>query len=113
MAQKVQTLFIDDIDGGEAEGTVRFGLDGMDYEIDLSAAHSKELRKAAAKYIAAGRKVGGPSRRRGSAAGRKNSGGGPTPSEVREWAKAQGIEVRDRGRVPTDLVVKFQAASGA
>ena len=113
MAQKVQTLFIDDIDGGEAEGTVRFGLDGTDYEIDLSAAHSKELRKAAAKYIAAGRKVGGTARRRGSAGGRKNSGGGPTPSEVREWAKAQGIEVRDRGRVPTDLVIKFQAASGA
>jgi hypothetical protein len=113
MAQKVQTLFIDDIDGGEAEGTVRFGLDGTDYEIDLSAAHSKELRKAAAKYIAAGRKVGGgPVRRRGSAVGRKNSGTGPTPSEVREWAKAQGIEVRDRGRVPTELVVRFQAAGG-
>jgi hypothetical protein len=113
MAQKVQTLFIDDIDGGEAEGTVRFGLDGTDYEIDLSAAHSKELRKAAAKYIAAGRKVGGPARRRGAGTGRKISGGGPTPSEVREWAKAQGIEVRDRGRVPTELVVKFQAASGS
>jgi hypothetical protein len=113
MAQKVQTLFIDDIDGGEAEGTVRFGLDGTDYEIDLSAAHSKELRKAAAKYIAAGRKVGGPARRRAGGGGRKISGGGPTPSEVREWAKAQGIEVRDRGRVPTELVVRFQAASGS
>jgi hypothetical protein len=113
MAQKVQTLFIDDIDGGEAEGTVRFGLDGTDYEIDLSAAHSKELRKAAAKYIAAGRKVGGPARRRPSGGGRKNSGGGPTPSEVREWAKAKGIPVRDRGRVPTELVVRFQAASRA
>ncbi len=112
MAQKVQTLFIDDIDGGEAEGTVRFGLDGADYEIDLSAAHSKALRKAAAKYIAAGRKVSGPARRRGQGSGRKNSGGGPSPSEVREWAKAQGIEVRDRGRVPSELVVRFQAASG-
>jgi hypothetical protein len=113
MAQKVQTLFIDDIDGGEAEGTVRFGLDGTDYEIDLSADHSKELRKTAAKYIAAGRKVGSPPRRRGSGAARKNSSGGPSPSEVREWAKAQGIEVRDRGRVPAELVVRFQAASGA
>jgi Lsr2 len=112
MAQKVQTLFIDDIDGGEAEGTVRFGLDGADYEIDLSAAHSKALRKAAAKYIAAGRKVSGPARRRGQGSGRKNSGSGPSPSEVREWAKAQGIEVRDRGRVPSELVVKFRAASG-
>jgi hypothetical protein len=113
MAQKIQTLFIDDIDGGEAEGTVRFGLDGTDYEIDLSAAHSKDLRKVAEKYIAAARKVGGPARRRGQASARKNSGGGPSPSEVREWAKAQGIEVRDRGRVPSELVVKFQAASRA
>jgi Lsr2 len=112
MSQKIQTLFIDDIDGGKAEGTVRFGLDGTDYEIDLSAAHSKALRKAAEKYIAAGRKVGGPSRRRGNGGGRKNSGGRPSPSEVREWAKAQGIQVRDRGRVPSELVVKFQAASG-
>jgi len=113
MAQKIQTLFIDDIDGGEAEGTVRFGLDGTEYEIDLSSAHSKALRKAAEKYIAAGRKVGGPPRRRGPGNGRKNSTGGPSPSEVREWAKAQGIEVRDRGRVPSELVVKFQAASRA
>jgi hypothetical protein len=113
MAQKIQTLFIDDIDGGEAEGTVRFGLDGADYEIDLSAAHSKALRTTAEKYISAGRKVGGPARRRGSGSGRKNSAGGPSPSEVREWAKAQGIEVRDRGRVPSELVVRFQGASGA
>jgi hypothetical protein len=114
MAQKVQTLFIDDIDGGEAEGTVRFGLDGADYEIDLSAAHSKALRKAMAKYIEAGRKVSGPARRRTqvAAGGRRNGRGGPSPSEVREWAKAQGIEVSDRGRVPGELVVKFQAASG-
>jgi hypothetical protein len=113
MAHKIQTLFIDDIDGGEAEGTVRFGLDGTDYEIDLSAAHSKALRKVAAKYIAAGRKVSGPARRRGQGGGRKYSAAGPSPSEVREWAKAQGIEVRDRGRVPSELVVRFQAASKA
>jgi hypothetical protein len=113
MAQKIQTLFIDDIDGGEAEGTVRFGLDGADYEIDLSAAHSMALRNVAAKYIEAGRKVNGPARRRGRVSGRKSSSGGPSPSEVREWAKAQGIEVRDRGRIPGELVVKFQAAAEA
>ena len=57
MAQKVQTLLVDDIDGGEAEGTVRFGLDGTSYEIDLSVAHQAELRGALARFIAAGRKV--------------------------------------------------------
>jgi hypothetical protein len=45
MAQRIQTLLIDDLDGGEVDGTVRFGLDGTEYEIDLSAAHSHELRK--------------------------------------------------------------------
>ena len=50
MAQKIQTLFIDDIDGGAAEGTVRFALDGTEYEIDLNAKHSEELRSAIAKY---------------------------------------------------------------
>ena len=59
MAQKIQTLFVDDIDGSEAEGTVRFGIDGVGYEIDLSVPHSEELHKALAPYIAHARKVGG------------------------------------------------------
>lgn len=109
MAQQIQTLYIDDLDGGKAEGTVRFGLDGADYEIDLSAAHAKALRKAAEKYIQAGRKVGGPTRRSARTNGRGRAGG-PNPAEVREWAKSQGVKVSDRGRVPTDLIVKFRAA---
>src|ERR1700735_5044393 len=63
MAQRIQTLFIDDIDGGAADGTVRFGLDGADYEIDLSGEHSNELRAALGKYIEHSRKVGGAARR--------------------------------------------------
>ena len=51
MAQKIQTLFIDDLDGSEADGTVRFGLDGTDYEIDLNAKHAQELRDALARYV--------------------------------------------------------------
>ena len=57
MAQKVQTLFVDDLDGSEAEGTVRFGLDGTDYEIDLNAKNARQLRDALARYVAAGRRV--------------------------------------------------------
>ena len=68
MAQKVQTLYIDDIDGGEAAGTVRFGLDGVGYEIDLSAEHTKELHTALGKYIDHARKAGGASRRAPAAA---------------------------------------------
>jgi hypothetical protein len=57
MAQKVQTFFIDDLDGSEAEGTVLFGLDGTQYEIDLNTSHAKELRTTLARYIDAGRKA--------------------------------------------------------
>ena len=111
MAQKIQTLFIDDLDGSAAEGTVRFGLDGAGYEIDLSAGHAKELRDALARYVDAARRVGGSARRpaRGS---RRGSAGGLDTTEIREWARAQGIEVKDRGRVPADLVAKFKAATG-
>ena len=63
MAQKIQTLFVDDLDGSAAEGTVRFGLDGADYEIDLNAAHARELRDALARYVGAARRAGGTARR--------------------------------------------------
>jgi hypothetical protein len=111
VAQKVQTLFIDDLDGSAADGTVRFGLDGTDYEIDLNAEHAQALRDALARYVNAGRKVGGGARRQVRAS-RKAQANGTNTTEIREWAKAQGIEVKDRGRVPAELVVKFKAATG-
>jgi Lsr2 len=110
MAQKIQTLFIDDIDGSEAEGTVRFGLDGTDYEIDLSAAHAADLRAALAPFIAASRKVPGPARRPGPAA-RKAAAVGISTTEIREWARIQGIEVKDRGRVPAGIVARYREAT--
>jgi Lsr2 len=111
VAQKIQTLFIDDIDGGEAEGTVRFGLDGTDYEIDLSAKNAASLRKALTKYIEAARRAPGASRRP-IRSGRRGSDGAADSTAVRTWAKSQGIEVKDRGRVPVDLVRQFKAATG-
>jgi hypothetical protein len=111
MAQKVQTLFVDDLDGSEAEGTVRFGLDGTDYEIDLNAKNAQALRDALARYTGAARRVSGSTRRQ-PPSGRKAPANGLNTTEVREWAKAQGIEVKDRGRVPAELVVKFKAATG-
>jgi len=110
MAQKVQTLLIDDLDGSEADGTVRFGLDGADYEIDLNAKHAQQLRDALARYTAAARKTGGTARR-SSRSGRKASADTLNTTEIREWAKAQGIDVKDRGRIPAELVVKFKAAT--
>ncbi len=114
MAQKVQTLFIDDIDGGEAEGTVRFALDGTEYEIDLSATHTEELRSALGKYVAHARKVNPQGRRAGRAAGRGTRGTGSVlnTTEIRNWAREQGIDIKDRGRVPSDVVAKYHAATG-
>ena len=111
MAQKIQTLFIDDLDGSVAEGTVRFGLDGADYEIDLNEEHARELRDALGRYVSAARRASGGARRP-ARTGRRGSANGLNTTEVREWAKAQGIEVKDRGRVPAELVVKFKAATG-
>jgi len=110
VAQKIQTLFIDDLDGSEAEGTVRFGLDGTEYEIDLNAEHAQALRDALARYVRAARRARG-SARRPARAGRRAPAGGMDSTEVREWAKAQGIEVKDRGRVPAELVARFRAAT--
>jgi hypothetical protein len=112
VAQKIQTLFIDDLDGSDAEGTVRFGLDGTEYEIDLNAEHAKALRDALAPFVNAARRAGGGARRPAGRGGRKTSASGLNTTEVREWAKAQGIEVKDRGRVPAELVERFKAATG-
>jgi hypothetical protein len=110
MAQRIQTLLIDDLDGSEAAGTVRFGLDGTEYEIDLSAARSDELRKALERYIAHARRAGGTAR--GAARSRRGSAAVDT-AKVREWAKGQGIEVKDRGRVQADVLEQYKAAAGA
>jgi len=111
MAQKIQTLFIDDIDGGAAEGTVRFGLDGTEYEIDLNAKHAEELRKVLADYATHGRKVGGTSRR--GPRGRRSNADVIDTAKVREWAKGKGFDIKERGRVPANVVEKYKAAVGS
>jgi Lsr2 len=111
MAQKTQTFLIDDLDGSDAEDTVLFGLDGAQYEIDLSTDHAKELRTTLARYIDAGRKVTGTARR-AAQNGRKTPASGISNTDVRTWAKAQGLEVKERGRVPADVLAQYRAATG-
>jgi len=111
MARKIQTLFIDDLDGSEADGTVRFGLDGTDYEIDLSSEHAQALRDALGRYVSAARRAGGSARRPGRS-GTRAPAGGLNTTEIREWAKSQGIEVKERGRVPAEVVARFRADTG-
>jgi len=108
MAQRIQTQLIDDLDGGEAAGTVRFGLDGAEYEIDLSAAHNDELRKELRQYLAHARRTG-----TARSAARTRRGSAVDTAKVREWAKEQGIDVKHRGRVPANVVEQYQTAAGA
>jgi hypothetical protein len=109
MAQRIQTLFIDDLDGGEAAGTVRFSLDGTEYEIDLSEEHADALHTTLAKYVEHARKAGGASRRQ-VRGGRRGADAIDT-AKVREWAKEQGIDIKDRGRVPATVVEQYQTAA--
>jgi Lsr2 len=109
VATKIETLFIDDLDGSPAEGTVRFALDGTSYEIDLSSEHAQALRGALSAFTDAARRA--PGTRSPARSRRKPSAGDPDSTEVRDWARSQGIDVKDRGRIPAELIVKFKTAT--
>ncbi|QHC26143.1 histone-like nucleoid-structuring protein Lsr2 [Streptomyces sp. GS7] len=110
MAQKVQVLLVDDLDGGEAHETVTFALDGKSYEIDLSEVNADKLRDSLAEFVKAGRKTGGRSGGRGKV--RAASAGSPDTAKIRAWAKENGYNVNDRGRVPADIREAFEKANG-
>ncbi|MFG3260485.1 Lsr2 family protein [Streptomyces sp. NPDC048172] len=113
MAQKVQVLLVDDLDGGEADETVTFALDGKTYEIDLTTANADKLRSALEPYLKGGRRTGGRSAR-GGKGGRAATGGGAgqDTAKIRAWAKEQGYEVNDRGRVPASIREAYEKANG-
>ncbi|NTW42254.1 MAG: Lsr2 family protein, partial [Cellulomonadaceae bacterium] len=96
MAQKVQVVLVDDRDGGVADETVTFALDGVAYEIDLSTANAAELREAFATWAGLARRVGGRQKtvRRASGASRSRS----TSAQVRAWGRDNGFAVNERGR---------------
>ena len=108
MAQKVQVLLVDDLDGSEATETVQFGLDGATYEIDLSSGNASKLRKELSHYVEHARKATGgvsPRRRRTrTGPGRERS------AQIRAWAKQRGYKVNERGRIPQNIVAEYEAA---
>ena len=111
MAQKVSIVLVDDLDGSEATETVTFGLDGTSYEIDLNDANAAALRDALAAYVGHARKVGSARRgRRTSAAAAAAAAGGPSAREIRDWARSNGYDVPDRGRVSAEVREAFDAA---
>jgi hypothetical protein len=112
MAQKVTVLLVDDIDGGSADETVSFSLDGVSYEIDLSTKNAKAFREGLAQYVGQARRVGGrASGGRGAARGaRRGRGGDNRTAEIREWARKNGHKVNERGRIPAAVVEAYDKA---
>lgn len=118
MAQKIHIVLEDDLDGSEAAETVSFALDGTSYEIDLNEENADALRGALATYVGHARKVAAS--RRGSGSGRRTSSGsgsgsggngsGPSAKEIRDWARSNGHDVPDRGRVSAEVREAYDAA---
>ena len=105
MAKKVTITLVDDLDNSlPADETVLFSLDGVNYEIDLSAANAAKLRDALAPYIGHAERIGGRKTTRSAGPRRSNV------SAVREWARANGFEVNDRGRIPAPVQEAYDKA---
>ncbi|MCX4731338.1 Lsr2 family protein [Streptomyces sp. NPDC059832] len=111
MAQKVQVLLVDDLDGGEADETVTFALDGKTYEIDLTTSNADKLRGLLEPYTKGGRRTGGRASA-GRGKGRAVTGGNKDTAEIRKWARENGHNVNDRGRVPAEIREAYEKANG-
>jgi Lsr2 len=112
MAKQVITLLTDDLDGGEADRTVEFGLDGVGYTIDLSEKNAGKLRKALDPYLSVATRVGraGGDRtgRRGAAASTGRASRDQNQA-IREWAGKNGYDVSERGRIPSTVVEAYHS----
>lgn len=108
MARKVLVRLVDDLDGLPSEdvATVTFSLDGVTFQIDLNQANATRLREGLAPYVAAARRTGGRAKR-GTAA-RAAGNDGPA---IREWAREHGYELAERGRIPSNVVAEYRAAT--
>ncbi|GAA3776492.1 Lsr2 family protein [Plantactinospora mayteni] len=115
MARQIIHKLVDDLDGGEADETVKFALDGVQYEIDLSSSNADKLRNAFAPYTASGQKIGRSAvvvggrvaRSRGSATADREQN-----KAIRAWAKKEGREISDRGRIPQEITDEYHAKAG-
>ena len=114
MAQRVRIELTDDLlnDGTPADETVTFALDGVTYEIDLTAANAGKLRDGLAPWVASGRRIAGRKQvgRAAGGGGRRSRSGAGSANEIREWARAQGMEVSERGRVRDEVRAAYEAA---
>ena len=108
MARTTVIVLEDDLDGGTATEQLAFSIDGAEYEIDLNEANAQRLRTLLDPYMAAGRRKGGRQRRNAAAATRR----GPKQlQEIRDWARSNGHNVADRGRIPQSVLDSYAEAN--
>jgi hypothetical protein len=111
MAQIREVRLVDDLDGEQADETVEFGIDGRNYEIDLSKENAGKLRDALADFVASARRAGGVAGRRRSAVAaapvRRPSIDREQNQAIREWARKRGMKVSDRGRIPAEVLEAY------
>lgn len=110
MAQQTIVQLIDDVDGGQAEETIDFSLDGVEYRIDLSGKNAKKLRAAIEPFREKARRAGGRKQRKGSGTATVKAHDKAEAQRIRDWARAEGHQISDRGRIPQSLVIQFQEA---
>jgi hypothetical protein len=110
MAQKVEVHLEDDLDGGPADHTLTFALDGKDYEIDLSETNAEKLREALGPFVTAARKA--PSGGRRTRTTWTTGGDAAETAAIRAWAKKHGHQVSPRGRIPAEIRAAYHAAAG-
>ncbi len=112
MAQRIQVTLVCDLHGDEtrAAETVRFGVDGTTYEIDLCREHAGQLRESFAGYVGVARRAAGRSSSSGGGGRRRRNRGSGEAAAIREWARERGLPVPERGRIPADLAEKYAAA---
>ena len=115
MAKITEVKLVDDIDGTDGDETVEFGIDGWDYEIDLSGDNAKLIRHDLGKFIGSARRLGRTGRRavaQPSAGRRKPSVDKEQNQAVREWARKRGMKVSDRGRIPGEVLDAYHTENG-
>lgn len=111
MAQKTIVELVDDLDGGKADESLTFSLDGVEYAIDLSAKNAGKLRDSLAQFVGHAQRVGGRKQRGAGTRTSVRAGGDKAQNHaIREWARSEGKQISDRGRIPAELIAEFQAA---
>jgi hypothetical protein len=113
VAQKVTVQLVDDLDGSVADETVEFGLDGVSYQIDLSAVNAEKIRDTLADFVSHARRTGSRTKRSAVAAGRSRSAAVDREQNqaIREWARKRGLKVSERGRISAEVLEAYHQAN--